>query len=73
MLLRLVGGQAVQGLVGVPAEVASVSDPRDVVRLNVFPDVVPRPLLSTHLANSCLAIFWQIHIADHHHGLDLFI
>ena len=67
------GGQAVQRFVGVPAEVAGVGDTGDVMRFDVLPYVVPGSLLSANLANSCLAIFWQIHITDQHHGLDLFV
>ena len=73
MLLRLMGSQAIERFVGVPAEIAGVSDTGDVVRFNVLPYVVPGPLLSTNLANSCLAVFWQIYITDQHHGLDLFV
>ena len=73
MFLRLVGGQAVQGLVGVPAEVACVGDAGDVVGLDVLPDVVPSSLLPTNSADPCLPIFRQVHIANQHHRPDLFI
>ena len=73
MLLRLVGGQAVQGLVRVPAEVAGVGDAGDVVGLDVLPDVVPGSLLPTNSADPCLPIFRQVHIANQHHRPDLFI